>query len=161
MILFDEFGRYLEFSVQKPHVAGSGALQQLFECVQANRDGVFLLCFIQYELKAYISRVAPELREDLSRYVTRYDSLRKVRLSTNLETLIANLFEKKDKVVLEKQLENTGFESNLVQTLIRNGFKLENHALWVDEDEFNRTSLKDAGHFILLNMGSLQINTQC
>lgn len=143
VILFDEFGRYLEFSVQKPHVAGSGALQQLFECVQANSDGVFLLCFIQYELKAYISRVAPELREDLSRYVTRYDSLRKVRLSTNLETLIANLFEKKDKVVLEKQLENTGFESNLVQTLMRKWFPdLENHALWVDEDRFNRTILE-------------------
>ena len=31
VIIFDEFGRYLEFSVQKPHVAGSGALQQLFE----------------------------------------------------------------------------------------------------------------------------------
>ena len=40
--------------------------------------------FIQYELKAYISRVAPEMR-GLSRYVTRYDAVRKVRLSTNLK----------------------------------------------------------------------------
>ena len=96
VILFDEFGRYLEFSVQKPHVAGSGALQQLFECVQANSDGVFLLCFIQYELKATYPRC--KNYASLSRYVTRYDSLRKVRLSTNLETLIANLFEKKTKL---------------------------------------------------------------
>lgn len=73
IILFDEFGRYLEFSVQRPHIAGSGALQQLFEAVQDNADSVFLLGFIQYELKAYISRIAPELREDLNRYVSRYE----------------------------------------------------------------------------------------
>ena len=42
LIIFDEFGRYMEFSVRMPHIAGSGALQQLFECVQANSDGVFL-----------------------------------------------------------------------------------------------------------------------
>ena len=46
IILFDEFGRYLEFSVQRPYIAGSGALQQLFEAVQENADSVFLLGFI-------------------------------------------------------------------------------------------------------------------
>ena len=58
VIIFDEFGRYLEFSVQKPHIAGPGALQQLFECVQAHRDRVSLLAFVQYELKAYIAPCA-------------------------------------------------------------------------------------------------------
>ena len=35
LVLFDEFGRYMEFAVQKPGVAGPGALQQLHEAVQA------------------------------------------------------------------------------------------------------------------------------
>jgi hypothetical protein len=139
VIIFDEFGRYLEFSVQKPHVAGSGALQQLFECVQANNDGVFLLCFIQYELRAYISRVAPEIREDLNRYVTRYDVVRKIRLSTNLETLIANLLEKRDDKALGAHLAQTKENSRSVQMLMKRWFPdIKNHALWMDENRFDR-----------------------
>lgn len=139
LIIFDEFGRYLEFSVQKPHVAGAGALQQLFECVQANGDGVFLLCFIQYELKAYISRVAPELREDLNRYVTRYDSVRKVRLSTNLETLIANLMENKNQDLLSQQLEAMIEKPRAIQQAMKRWFPdINNHSVWVDKNRFQR-----------------------
>lgn len=139
VILFDEFGRYLEFAVQKPHVAGSGALQQLFECVQANAEGVFLLCFIQYELRAYISRVAPELREDLNRYVTRYDAVRKVRLSINLETLIANLFERAEPAAVERQVALARQSGGYLQTSLRRWFPdTQNHALWVDPERFER-----------------------
>ena len=60
--------------------------------------------FYQYELRAYVSRIAPELRDDLNRYVTRYDSARKVRLSTNIETLIANLLDKQDLGFIQKEL---------------------------------------------------------
>ncbi|WP_242848797.1 hypothetical protein [Syntrophomonas palmitatica] len=139
LIIFDEFGRYLEFSVQKPHVAGSGALQQLFECVQANGDGVFLLGFIQYELKAYISRIAPELRDDLNRYVTRYDAVKKARLSTNLETLIANLLEKKDHTNLQEQLAAIqGIKD--IQKNMQSWFPdLANYSLWTDKDRFMKT----------------------
>lgn len=139
LIIFDEFGRYLEFAVQKPHVAGSGALQQLYECVQANGDGVFLLCFIQYELKAYISRVAPELREDLNRYVTRYDAVRKVKLSTNLETLIANLLEKRDTEELKRQVASAAESSNSVQAAMQSWFPdLRQHAVWINKDKFRK-----------------------
>ncbi len=148
VIMFDEFGRYLEFSVQKPHVAGSGALQQLFECVQANADGVFLLCFIQYELKAYISRVAPEMREDLNRYVTRYDAVRKVRLSTNLETLMANLLEKRDDKALEQYLAQTRENTRSIQMLMKRWFPdMKNHALWMDENRFDRVICKGCWPF--------------
>ena len=137
LIIFDEFGRYLEFSVQKPHVAGSGALQQLFECVQANEGKVFLLCFIQYELKAYISRIAPELRDDLSRYITRYDSVRKVRLSTNFETLVAHLFEKRDPSLIEEQVLMAGKSSEFIQGKLKNWFPdINNHAVWIDPKRF-------------------------
>ena len=112
----------MEFAVQRPHIAGSGALQQLFEAVQANGDRVFLLCFIQYELKAYISRVAPELREDLNRYVTRYDSVHKVRLSTNLETLMANLLEKKNPDEIDRQLSNMDMSVDTIQMTMKSCF---------------------------------------
>lgn len=139
IIIFDEFGRYLEFAVQKPHVAGSGALQQLFECVQMNSERVFLLCFIQYELKAYISRIAPELREDLNRYVTRYDAVRKVRLSTNLETLIANLLEKKDVEQLNKHAGVLLKESRVIQESMLRWFPdIKNHSLWTDKSKFKK-----------------------
>ncbi|MCD5401674.1 hypothetical protein LR013_03690 [candidate division NPL-UPA2 bacterium] len=143
LIIFDEFGRYLEFSVQKPHVAGSGALQQLFESVQANSDGVFLLCFIQYELKAYISRIAPERREDLNRYVTRYDAVRKVRLSTNLETLIANLFEKKKPEELERQVLANEESSDATQLLMKRWFPdMKNQAIWKNNNRFEQIIYK-------------------
>ena len=44
-IIFDEFGRYME-SLQRPHIR-PGALQQLFESVQAN-DLVF--CFVSFSM---------------------------------------------------------------------------------------------------------------
>lgn len=138
LIIFDEFGRYLEFSVQKPHVAGSGALQQLFECVQANGDGVFLLGFIQYELKAYISRIAPELRDDLNRYVTRYDAVKKVRLSTNLETLIANLLEKRDQAKLEEQLTAIQGIDDIQKNMQAWFPDLGNYSLWMGKDRFRK-----------------------
>ncbi len=142
-ILFDEFGRYMEFAVQRPHIAGSGALQQLFEAVQANGDRVFLLCFIQYELKAYISRVAPELREDLNRYVTRYDSVHKVRLSTNLETLMANLLEKKYPDEIDRQLSNMDMSVDTIQMTMKSCFPdIKNHALWLDENRFRQVIFK-------------------
>lgn len=135
LIIFDEFGRYMEFSVQKPHVAGPGALQQLFESVQGNSDRVFLLGLIQYELKAYISRVAPELRDDLSRYITRYDSIKKVRLSTNLETVIANLLEKKERDVFT---EYASSDRGLSQSLQKWFPDMQNHSVWTDSKRFQK-----------------------
>lgn len=142
LIIFDEFGRYLEFAVQKPHVAGSGALQQLFECVQANGDGVFLLCFIQFELNAYISRIAPELREDLNRYVTRYDSVRKVRLSTNMETLVANLIEKRDLDELNRQISYFGQIEEFQRAFEKWFPDIKNHAVWTDKKLFEKVICK-------------------
>ena len=139
VILFDEFGRYLEFSVQSPHIAGSGALQQLFEAVQENSDSVFFIGFIQYEPKAYISRIAPELHEDLNRYVSRYDMARKVHLSSNLETLIANLFEKKNYSELENQLLAIPDSPEEIQALMLRWFPdVGNHALWTDLQQFKQ-----------------------
>ncbi len=139
VILFDEFGRYLEFSVQRPQIAGPGALQQIFEAVQANAEEAFLLPLIQYDLRAYVSRVAPELQDDLQRYVSRYDVVPKARLSTNLETLIANLLEKQDPTVATKQVAARGEESTAVQSTLQTWYpEMAQHAVWSDLATFTR-----------------------
>lgn len=139
LILFDEFGRYMEFAVHRPLIAGSGALQQLYEAVQANGEGVFLLNFIQYELRAYVSRVAPELRDELERYVSRYDGVRKVRLSTNLETLIANLLEKTDPELVAQHVAAITEAPDVIRGYMRRWFPdLDNYAVWANTETFDR-----------------------
>ncbi len=143
LILFDEFGRYLEFAVLQPKLAGAGGPQQLLESVQANADKVFLTCFIQYEPKTYISRIAPERRDDLQRYVTRYDAVRKVRLSTNLETLIANLFEKLDAARLKSQVAAQRRSAGALQAEMKEWFpELTNHAVWSDLGTFTQVVIE-------------------
>lgn len=143
LIIFDEFGRYLEFAVQKPHVAGSGVLQQLFEAVQTYGQRVFLLLFIQYELRAYISRVAPELRDELDRYVTRYDAVSRYRLSSNLETLIASLLEKKDADELCRRVaENRGEYEQCWQLLSGMLPAGTVRPLWRNRDDYQRVVCK-------------------
>ncbi|WP_140269946.1 hypothetical protein, partial [Vibrio parahaemolyticus] len=56
IIMFDEFGRYLEYAADKPHLAGDVALQQIFQGIQDNSDKVRFVGFIQYELKTYLKR---------------------------------------------------------------------------------------------------------
>lgn len=94
LILFDEFGRFLEFAANKPQIAGDGALQHLFEGVQAHSESVVFVGFIQFELKAYLQRLGALTRNEANRYVTRYDAAEKYYLSSNLETLVASLLVK-------------------------------------------------------------------
>lgn len=139
LIIFDEFGRYLEFAVQKPHVAGSGVLQQLFEAVQTYGQRVFLLLFIQYELRAYISRVAPELRDELDRYVTRYDGVPRYRLSSNLETLMASLLEKKDPdELLRRVVQNRAVYEQCWQLMMRMLPAGASRPIWRKKDDYYR-----------------------
>lgn len=139
LIIFDEFGRYLEFSVHKPQVAGLGSLQKLFEAVQTTSDGVFMVGFIQYEIQAYIARIAPELRVDLERYVERFHNAQTVRLSTNLETLLANLLEKKN-LELHHDPQGSVLESPQALQLSMKSWlpEMKNHSIWNEEEAFAR-----------------------
>ena len=94
VILFDEFGRYLEYAAEKPHLAGDAALQQIFQGVQDNSQKVRLIGFIQYELKAYLKRFSSADLRQLQRYITRFDAAEKWYLSTNLETIFAHIIDK-------------------------------------------------------------------
>jgi hypothetical protein len=139
LILFDEFGRYTEFATIRSQVAGSGVLQDMFEGVQAHADHVTFVGFIQFELNAYVQRVAPEYRNDILRYITRYQSASKVYLSINLETLIAHLIEKQiDDFDEWFEDEPSRDDSRAVATNIHHWFPQSvNYRLWSDLDSFH------------------------
>lgn len=96
IVLFDEFGRYLEYaSGVNAAKSGDSALQQIFETVQ-NADGTLhVINFIQSDIKTYLQRV--DQTKNISRYIGRYDGSDKYYISSNLETVFANLIQRKDK----------------------------------------------------------------
>lgn len=134
LILFDEFGRYLEFATAHSHIAGSGALQQFYEGVQKNSTQLTFVGFIQYELKAYVQRLPIEFKNDITRFITRFQTSDKKYLSINLETLIANLLVKDSKEVLSNEVFlNTSFQQ--IQKWYPNA---ANHSLWHSPEMFKR-----------------------
>ena len=140
LILFDEFGRYTEFATTRSQIAGSGVLQDLFEAVQSHPDETSFVGFIQFELNAYVQRIAPEYRNDILRYVTRYQSANRVYLSINLETLIASLIEKQKPDIIDSWFD-TDFalqESEEIRGNLNAWFPQSyNHKLWIDRPLFH------------------------
>jgi hypothetical protein len=138
VILFDEFGRYLEYAADKPRLAGDAALQQIFQGVQDNSGKVRLIGFIQYELKAYLKRFGSADLRQLQRYITRFDAAKKWYLSTNLETIFAHMIGKNETELapLWQQAENQWQTSwrNLSQSLP--GF--QRYPVWRDSEQFSR-----------------------
>lgn len=57
VILFDEFGRYIEYVAANLAVAGDASLQQIFEAIQSANSTALFIGFIQYELEAYLSHI--------------------------------------------------------------------------------------------------------
>lgn len=103
-ILFDEFGRYIEYTANFPQLAGDSALQQIFETIQ-NADGTIVFdAFIQSDLNAYLRR-AESVGSNIVRYVGRYENSEKYYLSTNFETILANLINKKDMASFSNVIE--------------------------------------------------------
>ncbi len=98
IILFDEFGRYLEYtSGVNAARSGESALQQIYELTQKtqNVEGyLHVINFIQSDIKTYLQRV--DQTKNISRYIGRYDESEKYYISSNLETVFANLIQRKD-----------------------------------------------------------------
>lgn len=102
IIIFDEFGRYLEYASAYSAKAGDSALQQIFEAAQNTNGLVQFLGFIQSDIKTYLSRV--DQSSNISRYISRYDRSDKVHLSSNLETIFANIIERSDTELFEQYI---------------------------------------------------------
>jgi hypothetical protein len=140
LVLFDEFGKYTEFATIRSQIAGSGVLQDLFEGIQANASNACFVGFIQFELNAYIQRIAPEYKNEILRYITRYQSANKLYLSINLETLIASLLEKRQAPLLNQWFESSQAKQESVATmsnLARWFPQSKNYRLWGDADQFH------------------------
>lgn len=140
LILFDEFGKYTEFATVRSQIAGSGVLQDLFESIQANANNACFVGFIQFELNAYVQRIAPEFKNEILRYITRYQSANRLYLSINLETLIASLFEKRQEHLLKERFDNNQSisESREIMANLAKWFPhSRNHRIWGDEYLFH------------------------
>jgi hypothetical protein len=140
LVLFDEFGKYTEFATVRSQIAGSGVLQDLFEAIQANANNACFVGFIQFELNAYVQRVAPEYKNEILRYITRYQSANRVYLSINLETLIASLLEKRQHTLLDVWFDNeqAKTESQSAMANLAKWFpQSRTHRLWGNSEQFH------------------------
>lgn len=141
IILFDEFGRYLEYAAEKPRLAGDSALQQIFQGIQDNKNLTRFIGFIQYELKTYLNRFSHRELSQLQRYITRFESANKLYLSTNLETLFAHLIEKRDPAKLKKLLAldtNKKIAHETHSVLCSNLPRINDLPVWKDSEQFQK-----------------------
>lgn len=141
-ILFDEFGRYIEFTANNPHVAGDSSLQQIFEAVQNAAGRIIFDAFIQNDLNSYIRRVE-NAGSNISRYVGRYENSEKFYLSSNFETVLANLIEKKDENAFERIVTRNidevyaQFHMNTFMSICRWAApEIEKRAVWVNQQMY-------------------------
>ena len=104
LVLFDEFGRYIEYAAANPTVAGEAALQQIFESVQTANGDIVFVGFVQSELDSYLARI--EKTSNIIRYVGRYKASENLFLSSNFETILANLLQKVDEEAHERIIGN-------------------------------------------------------
>ncbi len=98
ILLFDEFGRYLEYTAGvNPAKSGESGLQQIFELTQKtqNVEGyLHVINFIQRDIRQYLETV--DQTKNVSRYIGRFDQSDKYYITSNLETVFANLIQRKD-----------------------------------------------------------------
>lgn len=142
VILFDEFGRFLEYVSSNPAAAGDSALQQIFEAVQNAEGDIQFVGFIQSDIKSYLQRV--DKSSNISRYIDRYDAGEKVYLSSNLETIFANLLEKKDETLYNQVVSQQMTAGNAgYRQLHANLSKwLPLHGIWQTWEDFERIILR-------------------
>jgi hypothetical protein len=145
VFLFDEFGRYIEFATTRSQIAGSGVLQDLYEGIQSYPDIACFIGFIQFELNAYVQRIPSEYKNEILRYITRYQSANKVYLSINLETLIANLIHKQDINKIDSWFNNESAREKSIKISgnINKWFPQScNHKLWNTPEQFHNVIRK-------------------
>lgn len=147
LILFDEFGRYIEYASDYPNRAGDSALQQIFEVIQDSNNNIIFVGFIQSDLKTYLSRV--NKASNISRYIGRYEAGEKIYLSSNLETIFANLIKVKDNHLYDKYIdknlkkEKIKEDNNLLFNKIGSWLPTsKNRGVWNNKEKFESIILR-------------------
>lgn len=143
IIFFDEFGRYLEYVSAYPTRAGDAALQQIYDVVTSSENNILLVGFIQSDLKTYLARVSKS--SNVSRYIGRYESGEKLYLSSNIETIFANIIEKYNYGAFDHYIKgffNSKERSQKYDTLFNNlkSWTINNktRGLWSDKEKFKK-----------------------
>lgn len=143
VVIFDEFGRYLEFASVQPNIAGDAGMQQMFEAIQNSEGSMLFVGYIQSDLNAYRARVN---NDNIERYVSRFQSADKYYLSSNLETVLASIIKKKknSEDIISNIFDNTlnYFATSSQKNIIRWINELSNKNVWNNEVMYNQTILK-------------------
>lgn len=145
LLLFDEFGRYIEYTAANPTIAGEAALQQIFETVQAASGNIVFVGFIQSELETYLARI--EKTSNIIRYLERYRTASEnLFLSSNFETILANILQKSNPVfqrVVERSIDRySAYHSQLKSALIRWDRSSLKKSVWTDNGLYNQVILR-------------------
>ena len=145
LLLFDEFGRYIEYTAANPTIAGDAALQQIFEAVQTANGKIIFAGFIQSELKAYLSRI--EKTANITRYIDRYrTACENLFLSSNFETILANILKKSgpefDRVVGNAVGHYNNYHTKIQSALSRWDRSAVKKSVWITTDLYKSVILK-------------------
>ncbi len=140
VILFDEFGRFLEYaSGANSAKSGDSALQQIFEAAQNAEGAIQIVNFIQSDINTYLQRV--DQTSNISRYIGRYQASDKYHISSNLETVFANLIQRKDKDIFDKEIVQwqISTEERWDDAFEKINKWLITKGLWKDREKFKKT----------------------
>lgn len=145
LLLFDEFGRYIEYTAANPAIAGEAALQQIFEAVQTADGKIIFVSFIQNELKEYLSRI--EKTANITRYIDRYRTASEnLHLSSNFETILANILKKQEPsfghTVGTAVGKYENFHNRIRSALSRWDRSANKKAVWISPDLYSTVILK-------------------
>ena len=145
LVLFDEFGRYIEYAAANPTIAGDASLQQVFEAAQSANGDIVFIGFIQNELSAYLARI--EKTSNIIRYVGRYSNSEKLYLSTNFETILASLLSKNESAGFSDIIGNAleryeRFHSNIFEAMSRWDRSSHKKSVWTNPSLYNNVILR-------------------
>lgn len=143
IIIFDEFGRYLEFASVQPNIAGDAGMQQMFEAIQNSEGSMLFIGYIQSDLNTYRATVN---NDNIERYVGRFQSADKYYLSSNLETVLASIVKKKNnaETIISNIFDNTlsYFASSSQKNILRWITELNRKNVWNNEAMYKQVILK-------------------
>lgn len=145
LILFDEFGRYIEYTAANPIIAGDASFQQIFEAVQNAQGNIIFVGLIQKELKTYTLCI--DKASNFIRYIDRFKNSEEVYLSCNFETILANLIKKQDADAFNRIVKSAFekykvFHSKLYNAINRWDRNQIKKSVWSNRNMYNNIILE-------------------
>ena len=110
----------------------------LFEVSQNAAGALQIINLIQTDIKTYLLRV--DQSRNLSRYIGRYDESEKYHISSNLETVFANLIARKDSTAFTEKVVSwqRGKEDEWKSVFERLNQWVQTAGIWADYEKFRK-----------------------